>query len=86
MDVGVRELKQALSAYLKRAERGELIRVTEHGHPKVLIVAIPGSLQLQKGIVEGWITAPSIKNPLRSTRRFTSHAQVLEILTEDRGT
>ena len=36
-DVGVRELKQRLSEYLDRAERGELVRVTERGRPKALL-------------------------------------------------
>lgn len=34
-DVGVREFKRDLSNYLKRAEAGELIRVTSHGRPIV---------------------------------------------------
>ncbi len=31
MHMGVRELKQRLSEYLDRAERGEIIRVTDRG-------------------------------------------------------
>ena len=41
-DVGVRELKQHLSKYLDRAERGELLRVTERGRPKALLGPLPG--------------------------------------------
>lgn len=34
-DVGVREFKRDLSNYLKRAEAGELIRITVRGRPVV---------------------------------------------------
>jgi prevent-host-death family protein len=37
--VSVQELKQSLSAWLARAEAGELIVVTRHGRPLVRIVA-----------------------------------------------
>jgi prevent-host-death family protein len=32
--VGVRELRQNLSKYLRRVERGERLEVTEHGPPQ----------------------------------------------------
>jgi prevent-host-death family protein len=31
--VGVRELRQNLSVYLRRVQAGESLEVTEHGHP-----------------------------------------------------
>lgn len=31
--VGVRELRQNLSVYLDRVKQGEVLEVTEHGHP-----------------------------------------------------
>jgi prevent-host-death family protein len=31
MDVGIRELKQHLSEYVDRVERGEVIRITDRG-------------------------------------------------------
>lgn len=39
-DVGVRELRQNLSVYLRRVRRGETLRVTERGRP----VAVLGPL------------------------------------------
>ncbi|HSH11026.1 MAG TPA: type II toxin-antitoxin system prevent-host-death family antitoxin, partial [Ilumatobacter sp.] len=53
MDVGVRELKQHLSEYLARAERGEVIRVTDRGRPKALLMPVPGGDPLQRGVDEG---------------------------------
>ncbi len=44
--VGVRELRQQASAVLKRVVAGEVIDVTEHGHPIARIVP------LRRGVVE----------------------------------
>lgn len=38
MSVGVRELKNALSAYLRRVSEGESILVTDHGRPVARLV------------------------------------------------
>ena len=66
-DVGIRELKQHLSAYLDRAERGELIRVTDRGRPKVLLGPLPGRGAVEAGVAEGWIT-PGSGEGLRNVR------------------
>jgi prevent-host-death family protein len=43
--VGVRELRQQASAVLKRVVNGEVIEVTDHGHPIARIVPLrPGVL------------------------------------------
>ena len=39
-DVGVRELRQNLSVYLRRIAQGETLRVTDHGHPVALLTPI----------------------------------------------
>jgi len=83
-DVGVRELKQHLSEYLDRAERGELLRVTERGRPKALLGPLPGRARIEEGIAEGWLTAGSGVG-LAPTRRWTSTRRVLDALAEDRG-
>ena len=41
--VGVRELRQNLSVYLRRVEQGESLRVTEHGRPVALLTPFPRS-------------------------------------------
>ena len=83
MDVGVRELKQHLSEYLDRAERGETIRVTDRGRPKALLTALPGRGQIDKGIAEGWIT-PGKGGPLVARARHRGKRPVLDVLAEDR--
>lgn len=84
MDVGVRELKQHLSKYLDRAERGELIRVTDRGRPKAILTALPGRGQIDKGIEEGWITPATELGPLPPATRHRSRRSVNEVLGEDR--
>jgi prevent-host-death family protein len=84
MDVGVRELKQRLSEYLERAERGEVIRVTDRGRPKAMLGPLPGRLSLEEGIAEGWVT-PGTGGPLRSVKRRQGLRSTAEVVAEDRG-
>ena len=83
-DVGVRELKQRLSEYLDRAERGELLRVTDRGRPKALLGPLPGRARVDQGVAEGWIRAGS-GTGLRPVPRVRSSGRVLDVLAEDRG-
>jgi prevent-host-death family protein len=83
-DVGVRELKQRLSEYLDRAERGELVRVTERGRPKALLGPLPGRARVEEGVAEGWIT-PASASDLGAVRRWKSAQRVLDSLGQDRG-
>ncbi len=83
-DVGVRDLKERLSDYLDRAERGELVRVTDRGRPKALLGPLPGRARIEEGIAEGWIT-PASGAGLARTRRWRGRKAVLEALGEDRG-
>jgi prevent-host-death family protein len=83
-DVGVRELKQRLSEYLDRAERGELVRVTERGRPKALLGPLPGRARVEEGVGEGWITRGSGAT-LGAVRRGKARRRVLDVLGEDRG-
>src|SRR4030088_273096 len=53
--VGIRELRQQASAVLKRVVGGEVIEVTDHGHPIARIVPLrPGALD--QLILEGRAT------------------------------
>lgn len=83
-DVGVRELKQRLSEYLDRAERGEVLRVTDRGRPKAILGPLPGRARLAEGVSEGWIE-PGSGTALRDVPRRTARKRVLDVLGEDRG-
>src|SRR5215475_8704170 len=41
MSVGIRELRQNLSVYIRRVQRGEALQVTEHGKPVALLAPLP---------------------------------------------
>lgn len=83
-DVGIRELKQNLSRYVERAERGELLRVTDRGRPKALLGPLPGRARIEEGVAGGWIT-PGSGRGLRPVERRRSARKVLDVLAEDRG-
>jgi prevent-host-death family protein len=85
MDVGVRELKQHLSEYLRRVEQGETIRVTDRGVPKAVITPLEGPDRLQAGIDEGWVRAPVRRGPLGDGPRATARGRSAEVLREDRA-
>lgn len=83
-DVGVRELKQRLSEYLDRAERGEVLRITDRGRPKAVLGPLPGRPRIEEGVSEGWITAGSGEG-LRDVPRWAARQSVLDVLSTDRG-
>lgn len=56
--VGIRQLRQQASAVLKRVVGGEVVEVTDHGHPIVRIVPIrPGVMD--QLVLEGRVTGAS---------------------------
>jgi prevent-host-death family protein len=83
MDVGVRELKQHLSEYVDRAARGEIIRVTDRGRPRALLTPLADAGQLERGVAEGWVRAPTAA--LGPAQARPSQRKVLDVLTDDRG-
>ncbi len=84
MDVGVRELKARLSAYLERAAAGELITVTDRGHPVAVLGPVLGAVDLGAAAAAGWLTPASTRG-LRPVRRHRSAATVAQTLAEDRA-
>ena len=57
--VGVRELRQNLSKYLRRVQRGERLEVTEHGVPVAVLAPIgQPTTTMERLIAAGRVTAP----------------------------
>lgn len=57
--VGVRELRQSLSVYLRRVAHGENFEVTEHGHPVAILAARPAAATpLERLVATGRVRAP----------------------------
>ena len=57
--VGIRELRQNLSVYVRRIHRGERFEVTDRGKPVALLVPLPdGASPLERLVAEGRVTMP----------------------------
>jgi antitoxin (DNA-binding transcriptional repressor) of toxin-antitoxin stability system len=74
--VGVRELRQNLSVYLRRVEQGETFEVTDHGRPVARLGRPPGQEMsvLDRMIAEGRATP--------AKREFSGFHPALEPLAE----
>lgn len=59
--VGVRELRQNLSKYLRRVERGERLEVTEHGRPVAVLAPLEkAETPLERLAAAGRVLPPSL--------------------------
>ena len=78
--VGVRELRQSLSVYLRRVAAGEVFQVTEHGKAVAVLAPLPAAATLlERLIATGRATAPrgdllelGLPRGTRSSRRVSA--------------
>jgi prevent-host-death family protein len=62
--VGVRELRQNLSVYLRRVDAGETLEVTERGRPVALLVPLPASgTAVERLIASGLVSQRATLDP-----------------------
>ncbi len=83
--VGVRELKAALSGYLRRVRAGQSLTVTDHGEPVALIIPIGIPAGLERLLSEGrasWAGAGA--GPGLPTARLQGPKTAAEHIVEDR--
>lgn len=89
--VGIKELKNSLTQYLRRTKQGEEVIVTERGNPIALIQPIKAAdkavsleARLARVAAQGLVTLPTRK-PLRRVRPIkTSGKPLSKIIVEDR--
>ena len=84
MNVGVRESKEHLSEYIRKAAAGEQILVTDRGRPVAKLEGLGGASIVEQGIAEGWITPPArpgLTPPVYSKASLST----MEVIDEDRG-
>lgn len=84
MDVAVRELKAKLSMFLARAATGEVITVTDRGRPIATLGPLPGSVDLDAAVAQGWVT-PATSSGLATIPRLTPTMSVQQALDADRA-
>ena len=63
--VGVRELRQNLSKYLRRVERGERLEVTEHGRPCAVLGPLGEPQSPLARLVAAGRATPTLQGPAR---------------------
>lgn len=87
--VGVRQLRQNLSRYLRRVARGERLEVTERGRPVALLGPIGESASPQERLVASGRAKPPQGDLLDLAppkgRVSTNGTEALQDLREDRG-
>jgi prevent-host-death family protein len=90
--VGIKELKNRLTHYLRQAKMGEEIVVTERDRPIALIQKIdaarePASIEarLAKAASEGWLTLPRGPRKLTRIRKVKVHGgSAAKAISEER--
>ena len=86
--VGIRELRQNLSVYVRRVLEGDTFEVTEHGRPVALLGPLPeASTPLARLIREGRVRPPTgdlLELGLPPGPETTELSDALQELREDR--
>ena len=89
-DVGVRELRQNLSVYLRRIAQGETLRVTDHGRPVALLSPIETTgdevldrLEAQGLLLRGRRRRGPLPRPLPQTPGKPTLSEVLQQMRDE---
>lgn len=62
--IGIRELRQQASRYLRDVQRGETIEVTDRGRPVARLVPVPAGVDLE-ALAESGRLAPAADDALK---------------------
>ncbi|MCZ6663381.1 MAG: type II toxin-antitoxin system prevent-host-death family antitoxin [Actinobacteria bacterium] len=86
--IGIRELRQKASEYLRRVEAGETIEVTDRGRPVALLTPIPQVPPLERlrasgDLYEAKRTMAELGPPLELEVNQESPSSVLQRLRSD---
>jgi prevent-host-death family protein len=86
--VGIRELKERLSSYIRQAKSGASVIITDRGEPVARLVPMGRSLEdRMEDLVEAGLIAWSGKNLAHIAPVARTHGgqSVADLLLEDRG-
>lgn len=85
MEVGVRQLRDELRAWLNVVADGGEVTITERGRPIARLVAVTQPTQLDKLIADGVVTpAKRPRRPSKSYPRVRASGSVSEFVAEQR--
>ncbi|HEY7043423.1 MAG TPA: type II toxin-antitoxin system prevent-host-death family antitoxin [Nocardioidaceae bacterium] len=81
--IGIRELRQHASRWIKRVEQGESFEVTDRGRPVAVLAPVPSSESpVERMLRSGVLRAPtSLRRPRRRIRA-TQGPSASEVLAE----
>lgn len=82
--MGIRELRDTLTATIRRVQRGETIEVTHHGAPVALLSPVPDD-RIQRLIAAGVVTPGKPLDLTRPLLPVTGEMSASEALEEDRA-
>lgn len=82
--MGIRELRDNLTAVIRRVRAGETIEVTHDGEPVALLTPLPRD-RLARLVAEGTVTLPKRPLVLPEPLPVTGPMTASEALQEDRG-
>jgi len=78
--IGIRELREDLSRAIRRVRRGQILEVTDHGHPVArLVPVVPVAGVLGQAIAEGRV------RPARTTERLPKALAVRSRMSSERA-
>jgi prevent-host-death family protein len=84
-EVGIRELKNRLSAYLDRVQAGEEFIVTDHGTPIARLGALAPQVDRMAELIAAGVVRPSTrKRSLPNSRVTLTGVSVIELAKEQR--
>jgi len=85
--IGVRELRQRASEYLRRVEAGETIEVTDRGRPVALLTPVPADplAQLRSSGRLRPASERGLPEPLEPMPGIAPASELLDDLRNDRG-
>lgn len=83
MNVGIRDLRDGLSAHLAEVRQGRIVTVTDHGTPIARIVPIGRPTRLEELLAEGRVQ-PARRPKRPAPEPVTARGTVSDLLDEQR--
>jgi len=86
VEVGIRDLRDHLSRYIKKAQEGGDVVITDHGHPVARLTGVDKQGALERLIAAGAVTLPSKeRTPSRLHRHVKVKGSLSDAVIEQRG-